>query len=1180
MKRVLIILAIVIGLVIIALASLSLYLFQANGLERIVNNQLNERLPETSPYIITIGSIDGSLLSGAELRDVVVKYKQNDDTVQLVDIYSLRAEYTLTGLLRAEYAFGRVVLDSFTITVVEDTSGGFVGIPAPSGTPQGESELAATISDLVLRRGTIHYVTPAESTVVTDLRLQAELSLRDNTLAGDLTDLAFSSSRPGIWLSHASGQFTVADQRLVVRRFTVAQDRARVTLDGAVNLSDLAGQLNFDANSVDLQLLDDLIGFRIDGLLDVNGSMSFIDNELEAALVIGGDLTIFSFNNLYTSLHFANDILTIDTVYGSFLRGSAIDGRGMMDFSARPELYELQAELSQFDLQQLVPGAFPTRINGMIDLDGEAFSEDQLLLTATVQLTDSYLDRFPLHTATGSLAITVDSVVLADSFRVSYFENRFAVGGSVVYDGPIDLRVSGEWPNLERWRGALFIDRPAGRANAEFRLTGATADPNLSGWLRSDSLWLYGFYADSFFATADIDQFLDNRSGSVRADAYRGSVWGLPADSIRARLQVDSARVRIDTLVWRSDPLDVMTEGDIDNATATTELDLRTVRLRIGDRTLANRTPVRFGIDSNGFRLDRVELGTDSSRIGVDGRVEYNETANLDLFLDQEPIQPWLRLYDTSIIANGLLSGDARLTGTLLDPTMFVDLRLDSAVVDGLDVGTILALAHYDRRRVTVDSLFIQSRDQTSTSLLQGTLPIDLALTTAPVERLPDEPIDISIVMNQRDLGVVPWALPEQVEELSGLLQADVRISGTPQSPQLAGDIRLTDGQLKYIALQEEIAIIDVEANLTNNVIAVRDSAFLHRGSLPDTTGDRRSWLPGFQPIFLAGEITVEALDTLNYDLRLWQPQPTRYSYDLDDISAEVGAMRVSIRGSSPPLIDGLVSLNEVRYEVPFADADEPTAIDLTGSDETSWNFDIDFNAPGRLFVRNEDIDAEFRSVGLLNVKRTRGRPLYAGQMEVVRGRVFLFDKTLRLDPGGSVNYTDVERPNPRIDLTARFNVPVQTLDGSRATSREGIVSITGTLEEPEITAAVGSELSLDEMLRYLVTNTYTSDSVQATSSLEARIAGFASAQISQFAAAQIGVETLEIVPGQNSASLLDPRITAGTYIAEGRVYVYGDIYGGETYGAEVRLSQDYFLEARQTEDELWALILRFYNEF
>ena len=126
-----------------------------------------------------------------------------------------------------------------------------------------------------------------------------------------------------------------------------------------------------------------------------------------------------------------------------------------------------------------------------------------MALQLELGLAESSFDDYPLQNCFGSVLITTDSIVFRDGFTVDYFENRFTAEGVIEYSGDIDLSVDIELPNLDRYRGKLFLDQPGGRGIVHSRLTGRTSDPDLSGWFVSDSLWLYGMYADSAVAHFD-----------------------------------------------------------------------------------------------------------------------------------------------------------------------------------------------------------------------------------------------------------------------------------------------------------------------------------------------------------------------------------------------------------------------------------------------------------------------------------------------------------------------------------------------------------------------------------------------------------------------------------------------------------------------------------------------------
>ena len=127
---------------------------------------------------------------------------------------------------------------------------------------------------------------------------------------------------------------------------------------------------------------------------------------------------------------------------------------------------------------------------------------------------------------------------------------------------------------------------------------------------------------------------------------------------------------------------------------------------------------------------------------------------------------------------------------------------------------------------------------------------------------------------------------------------------------------------------------------------------------------------------------------------------------------------------------------------------------------DKTWNLDLDVEIPSQLWIKNDDIDAEFS--GRLNFVREKGIYKYIGSLEILRGKGYLADRIFSIESGGTINYGNIESPNPDLDIYATTKIRGTTPSGqggaTETTTYDLRVHITGTLEEPIISAAEGAE--------------------------------------------------------------------------------------------------------------------------
>lgn len=704
-------------------------------------------------------------------------------------------------------------------------------------------------------------------------------------------------------------------------------------------------------------------------------------------------------------------------------------------------------------------------------------------------------------------------------------------------------------------------------------LSGATADPNLSGCFYSDSLWLYGLYADSCFATFDIERFLTGRRGSVYTCFYSGSAWQIPYDTAFARLTLDSHLVFLDTVSLRSEHSGIVSTGFFDYSLYPQSLMLDKLNLSVFDRRFSALKPVKIAIDSSGFDFREASIGNKTSSLSVRGRVDYDESMGLTLLVEHIPIAPWLRLFNREIALDGYLSCETELTGYFASPEFSLCGYVDSLTYRELLLGDITLSARYKDERVTIDSLLISS--QPGLYRAHGYLYLDLAFLSGSLDRIPDRPFDLVITAQDNRFDLVSLFLPS-VEHLEGDFFADIHLTGTPSEPHLNGEAYLRRAALKYFDLVDSVYSDSVGITMRDNEIII-DGVTAYVGDW--RKGGKKSYA------LVEGIITVKSLDNFHYDLDITLPKEFPFRYELDDIEGVVEG-ELQVIGDTPPLVTGDLTLVSAKYFVNFASAEEGSPIMAALTGESSWDLNLNVDILSNYWIKNDDIDAEFS--GYVNLIREKGTYRFVGEMSILRGRGFLFDKTFRIETGSNVVFEDTEYPNPRLDITAYTRIPgVHFEEEERSEFTELGIHVTGTLENPELNTTAGDSTFTREDILPLIVANYYGGQTGSPGAFEQRVTQLVSSQMSQIGSrqlSQLGVETFEIEPAYgDQADLSSTQVTLGFYTAS-NLYIYGRSalsgQSGQAVGFEYRFNRSLLLEGRRDEDELYHLNLNLHWEF
>lgn len=1154
------------------------YLFPMHGLEKIVNSKLNSLLAKGTEFQVSIGSIGGDFINGLTLEDVVVTYGDSLTRFETTRARKVTIIYSISNIWHRDLRFTLVQIDSLDIHVKQDSAGRFLPrFVTSKDTASATGKLASLfIGTFLLNEGTVHFARPADTMTARHLSLEASFLIEEGTYALDIKRLQMVMEQPSAIVHEVGGKLTFANGNLYFENLKVRADSTSLNLTGLVNLAQQVGSVEVTATSVNLGDLKKFGGPSLSGIVDVSGLVGRDTGGVRGNVVVKGEFFQVGLNDIHADFRYRDKLLYLDTVAGTWFDSGQVAAKGTIDFSVKPEQYEGTAELRHFNLQRMVKKAYRSDLSGQVALKGEGFNSRDLSLFLDVDIAESSFDEYPIQEAHGRLHVTTDSIRFIDSLTVRYFENWLKASGTVNYSGTMDLAVEGDIPRLDRYTGQFFIMEPAGRARLDGNIIGQTSDPSIRGTFTSDSLWLYELYSTGASAELDIDHFFTRPSGDITCHFDSGLAWDIPYDSIFSIMRIDDGHVMIDSLFTESAYSSISARGDLWYDVYPSQLRLDTLRWTLFSQRFTNSGPFRVDIDSAGYMFVSSTITDGEGEFALGGRVNYDESLAATIDLQNAQMAPWIQLLREDLPVTALASCRVNLQGDLDHPAFVADGSLDSLTYEGLELGDMSFGVRYVDRKMTVDSVVVLS--QPGVYRAEGSFYVDLALTQRPIERLPRLPMSLTVSMSDTVFNLVFLFLPS-VEDLSGQFYAGFNLTGTPAEPHLNGSAWIKKGRLKYFDLRDTLRTDSAGITMLDNQIVLdKVETYVY-----DFRKKGRKSLA-----ILDGEIVVKSLDTLSYDIHVTLPREFPFRYELEDIIGVVEG-ELDVKGDNTPKVTGNLQLITMRYEAEFARAGEGSPLMQTLNSSDSWDLDINFDVPSNYWIKNSDVDAELW--GAINLIRESGTYRFVGDMTILRGRGFLFDKTFRIDDGSTVIFEDIEYLNPRLNITAWTRIPGQRRESDSV--REDIdlcVRVTGTLEAPQIDPCEGSQFSQGDILPLIVANYYSSDTAQASGQFSQRALDYLGRPLSQAGERGlrqlgrfigVGVETFEIDPGYSGE--LDPlksKYTLGLSPAE-KWYVFGNYSAvkGGAVGFEYRFNKSFFFQGRRDEEDLYHLNLQLHWE-
>lgn len=597
-------------------------------------------------------------------------------------------------------------------------------------------------------------------------------------------------------------------------------------------------------------------------------------------------------------------------------------------------------------------------------------------------------------------------------------------------------------------------------------------------------------------------------------------------------------------------------------------------------RTVAgNEATIKYG--QNRVELLNVRLASGNQSLDVSGTIGLGgdaPTGDLDVKAQNVDLQQLETLLLQNRGFTGKLTANAKVTGTTAAPSIDGHVEIQNGTFKTYKYEALSADVDYAGNRFTVDGTLRQSATEQIT--VKGSAPTSLFtpgkgghMTAASGDQ-----VDLHITSTAMNLAVVQ-GFTDLVANVTGTLQADVRVTGSGADPHVVGFVDVRNGSfgvplggVSYsglntrldftpdaVRLQEfqildehgealhvegELAVHEKQVGAVN--ITVKSQNFeLIDNDLGDVGVDSTLTITGeLRRPKVVGEIRLEA-GRLEIDRLLqffYDPYSTEAMPEI--VSAE---RAVEASGSAEEATKAALKKAETTVRTGGERAPEPTATAEGAFAPVS--LDLRIVVPENLVLRGKNLrpggptgaalgDMNATVGGEVQVRKNPGGVVtLLGSVHPVRGTYEFQGRRFELVRGGQIRFIGETKINPILDISATRLIP--------NTGVEARVRVTGTMIAPELTLSSNPPLEESDILALIVFNRPVNElGTGERSSLAATAGGIATG----FIAAPLG---------ESIGKALDLDLFEITTTTE-----EGDLGAGVTLGQQV--GDKAFLKLRQ----------------
>lgn len=693
-----------------------------------------------------------------------------------------------------------------------------------------------------------------------------------------------------------------------------------------------------------------------------------------------------------------------------------------------------------------------------------------------------------------------------------------------------------------------------GRVRGEVSLSGSLADFDAEGFVTLAGVrWgddtLRGGRLD--FSAAE----LPGLAGRLDAELQLDSVQVAGRSFSRGRAEVDftSPAGRAVVELGRGDEEDYRLVGGFEVDSAGGRIELDSLRLRVDSLAYETTHPTRVAWSDSLFTLDSLTLtgtGDDAVRISAGGTLTRAGEEDFELDIEGLRIERLLQvLQREDLDLAGAVDLQAVLSGSARAPTLDGEVAVRDFATSSVRLDRLEGEVDYGERRLELD---VDSwRDGVRVARIAGHWPLEFSL--AGTTRVPEDgDVNLTAALDSVPAAFV-LTLLEDLEEVRGTVSGDLRMTGTPRDLAPSGTIEVADGAWTVGALG--VRQSDVQGTLeVSEDRTVRVDARARSGGTLEVRG-------------------TLSLDSLaNPGLELELALDGFSAVDRRDIEGAVsGDLTLSGRYQSP-VIEGALQvdrgnlyLEEFQRNLGVVDLSDPRffAVDTALVRGQSVLADtrnpfldnllviIDLGVARNTWIRSTDLNVEMQGDLSLTFDRRQRDVVFVGELQAVRGQYNLYSRTFEVAEG-TVEFVGIPGINPNLDIEARTRV--RRRDGDPLTIT---ANVEGTLIEPRVSlSSEEAAVAESDLLSYLVFGQSSAQTTTGNVSQVATQAGTAAAAAlggtltSSLAALAQGTGFLDYLSISQAvdATTLGNTSTLGafsnTQVEVGRYFGGGDYFG------------------------------------
>ncbi len=572
-------------------------------------------------------------------------------------------------------------------------------------------------------------------------------------------------------------------------------------------------------------------------------------------------------------------------------------------------------------------------------------------------------------------------------------------------------------------------------------------------------------------------------------------------------------------------------------------------------------TTVRYG--NNRIAIDNLRLTSGDQRIEADG-VIGSTTETLKVRVENVDVAQFDQLMLGQQRLAGRLNANATVAGETSAPRVEGDFALTQGAFRTFTFESLGGKVDYAGRGVNIDVRLQQSPQAWLTA--KGFAPLTLFRATPPeaaghAAPPPGEAVNLEVASSQIDLGVIQ-GFTSYVTDVTGVLQANIKVTGSGDDPHFNGAVDITGGAFAVPTMGTAYSGLNTRVDLHDEGLTITEFKILDDRGFPMTVGGKLAMherTVGAVDVSVSSE-NFEVIDNdladmkLDSDIRLTgELRKPRVQGFVEVENGFVDVARVLEMATADAYA---TEATEINPAAPAPAGPAPAA--ETPSVFNALSMELGIAIPSNLVLQGTDLKPANAPIDIGDMNVTVGGALQLrkdpgansirilGEVNTVRGSYTFQGRRFEIMRDGRIRFGGGEELDPIVDLRARRMI----------SGVEAIVRVQGSMRMPELTFSSNPPLEQADILSLIVFNMPVNELGEGEQiSLGQRAAALAGGYITSGLSRSIG-EALELdefeiqAQGEEGAG---PSLTIGEQVGEKLFFRVRQGFG-ETQTTEVIL--------------------------